>query len=208
MALSEARLANLYEQRRSPNTWKNAATANWTDERCQQLTELWATGATCREIARQMGGDLTRNAIIGKARRLKLPPRVVYHPKTNKRYIKGREPKKAKAKKSIKFGAFQPGIGLPTLPEPIPGDMKPLKGTAWQALPGSHPKPLLAIAADGGCRWPIGEDRPYHFCGEPIAKGVYCAAHRAIAFVPVNKVRPRVPVGKFKDIRILEDEAI
>lgn len=191
MALSEARLATLYEQRRSPNTWKNAATANWTDERCEKLRELWSTGASCREIAKVLGGDLTRNSVIGKARRMKLPPRVLFDPKTNKRYINGRQPK-PEAKKSIKFGVFQPGIGRPTLPEPIPGDTAPLKGSAWAPLAGSNPVPLVAI--DGGCRWPIGEDRPYRFCGEPTHRGVYCAAHRALAYSPL----PPKPIGKRK----------
>ena len=43
----------------------------WTAERIAELTRLWATGMSASEIARAM--DTTKNAIVGKARRLVLP---------------------------------------------------------------------------------------------------------------------------------------
>ena len=46
----------------------------WTTERVGQLTLLWANGSTAAQIAREMGA-VSRNAIIGKASRLKLAPR-------------------------------------------------------------------------------------------------------------------------------------
>lgn len=45
----------------------------WTDARITELTELWECNCPTGEIARIMG--LTKNAIIGKAHRLELPPR-------------------------------------------------------------------------------------------------------------------------------------
>jgi GcrA cell cycle regulator len=45
----------------------------WTPERVQQLRDLWAEGATTSEIGRRIGCG--KNAIIGKAWRLKLDAR-------------------------------------------------------------------------------------------------------------------------------------
>ena len=43
----------------------------WTPERVQMLTRLWADGSSARQIATKLGG-VTRNAVIGKAHRLSL----------------------------------------------------------------------------------------------------------------------------------------
>jgi GcrA cell cycle regulator len=43
----------------------------WTHERVETLTRLWAEGYSARQIAEKLGG-ITRNAVIGKAHRLNL----------------------------------------------------------------------------------------------------------------------------------------
>ena len=187
MSLSAEQLERLYEQRRKPGTWKNAATGGWTPERCDQLTELWAMGKSCSQIAAEMGNGLTRNAVIGKVHRLRLPARKEYHAKSNHRYRQNPPP--PKAKKPTK--GRRPGAALPLLPEGLPGDLEALRGNAWAALPSSTPKPLLVVSEANGCRWPIGEERPYLFCGEPTHRGNYCAAHRSISFRPVPPKQPR-----------------
>ena len=46
--------------------------ARWSAERIEWLKELWAANVlSCAQIAQCMG--LTRNAVIGKVHRLKLP---------------------------------------------------------------------------------------------------------------------------------------
>jgi GcrA cell cycle regulator len=45
----------------------------WTPERLAMLRTEWATGAPTAEIGRRMG--ITKNAVVGKARRLGLPAR-------------------------------------------------------------------------------------------------------------------------------------
>jgi len=47
----------------------------WTPGKVKKLTELWEQGKTGSEIAKALGGGVTRSAVIGKARRLKLSPR-------------------------------------------------------------------------------------------------------------------------------------
>ena len=44
----------------------------WTADRVEQLTRLWAEGFSARQIAEKLGGGVTRNAVIGKAHRLHL----------------------------------------------------------------------------------------------------------------------------------------
>ena len=49
---------------------------SWTDERVDLLRRLWGEGKTAAEIAKELGEGVTRNAVIGKAHRLKLSSRV------------------------------------------------------------------------------------------------------------------------------------
>ena len=49
---------------------------SWTPEKEQKLRQLWKKGHSGSEIARMLG-DTTRNAVIGKAHRLKLEARTV-----------------------------------------------------------------------------------------------------------------------------------
>ena len=44
---------------------------SWTDERIEQLRQLWGKGITASQIADELGG-VSRNAVIGKAHRLGL----------------------------------------------------------------------------------------------------------------------------------------
>lgn len=46
----------------------------WTEERIERLRELWAQGLSASEIAAALG-EITRNAVIGKAHRLGLSAR-------------------------------------------------------------------------------------------------------------------------------------
>lgn len=45
----------------------------WTERRCASLRTLWNIGYTASEIAGELG--CTRDAVIGKAHRMKLTPR-------------------------------------------------------------------------------------------------------------------------------------
>ncbi|WP_035463509.1 GcrA family cell cycle regulator, partial [Bartonella birtlesii] len=46
----------------------------WTDERVELLKKFWNEGLSASQIAAQLGG-VSRNAVIGKVHRLKLPGR-------------------------------------------------------------------------------------------------------------------------------------
>ena len=47
---------------------------SWTEQKIQMLKDMWGHGFSASEIAGRLGG-FTRNAVIGKAHRLKLSSR-------------------------------------------------------------------------------------------------------------------------------------
>ena len=49
---------------------------SWTDERVELLRKLWQDGLSASTIAREMGGAITRNAVIGKVHRMGLAGRT------------------------------------------------------------------------------------------------------------------------------------
>ena len=44
----------------------------WTKERIERLTKLWTEGLSASQIATELGEDVSRNAVLGKAHRLGL----------------------------------------------------------------------------------------------------------------------------------------
>jgi GcrA cell cycle regulator len=55
----------------------DAAVANaWTEERVERLKKLWSDGLSASQIAAELGGGVTRNAVIGKVHRLGLRGRA------------------------------------------------------------------------------------------------------------------------------------
>ena len=50
---------------------------SWTDERVERLSTLWLEGRSASQIASELGGGVSRNAVIGKVHRLGLSGRVV-----------------------------------------------------------------------------------------------------------------------------------
>lgn len=53
----------------------NGLASPWTDERIELLKKLWADGYIAHFIAIQLGGGITKNAVVGKALRLGLEKR-------------------------------------------------------------------------------------------------------------------------------------
>ena len=60
---------------------------SWTEEKTNKLKKLWAEGHTASQIARLLGENISRNAVIGKAHRLNLAgrtqSRMISSPKIN-----------------------------------------------------------------------------------------------------------------------------
>lgn len=135
----------------------------WTDERVEQLKQLWNEGLSASQIARAMGG-VTRNAVIGKVHRLGLSGRGA--------------PARVSRPKRV------------TMPRPAfkPVLVKPLPAVVEEPVTladGNHAN-VLTIR-DSMCKWPIGDPTQsgFHFCGRPTSPGAsYCQGHARLAYQP------------------------
>ena len=85
----------------------------WTEERIELLQRLWLQGQTASQIAEQLGGGVTRNAVIGKAHRLGLSGRPA---PAAKPVIKAEEPRRPVAAGPSGKACLWP-VGDPKTPE-------------------------------------------------------------------------------------------
>jgi GcrA cell cycle regulator len=141
------------------------AKGTWTDERVELLKKLWDSGKTAADIAQQLGENITRNAVIGKAHRLGLSGRS--------------SPIQRKSKKTqANTPSPKPKMGTEAHKEQVR-----LHETANK--PKANGGVGLIELKDRMCHWPIGDPKKpgFHFCGDRNVPGVpYCAEHAAIAY--------------------------
>ena len=103
---------------------------SWTDERIEQLRQMWTNGHTASQIAETLGG-VSRNAVIGKAHRLGLQSR----PSPVKAGEGEAEPAPTKA------AVEKPApIEKAVAPAPAPAEPRPAPAASAVAAP-SEPKP-------------------------------------------------------------------
>lgn len=160
--------------------------AEWSDETIERLRRLWEEGLSSSAIGRQLG--YSKNAIIGKARRIGLSGRP--------------SPIKSDSPTRPRIGRPKPIGDKPTLPSlagpvftapsapiqfraPKPPVTRPIeiRETVQAALSVALPK------FRGECSWPIGDPgtRSFRYCLEPALFACpYCPTHKSMAYV-----RPR-----------------
>lgn len=141
---------------------------SWTEDRIEQLRQLWGSGKSASEIADMLGG-VSRNAVIGKAHRLGLSGR----------------PSPIKAKPEDEPEAT-----------PAPAAAEPAKARrAREATPeGAN---ILSLT-ERMCRWPLGDPKQagFRFCGKGVYGGLpYCMEHAAMAYQAPKKKEDRKAVG-------------
>ncbi|WP_273759738.1 GcrA family cell cycle regulator [Bartonella sp. ML70XJBT.G] len=170
----------------------------WTDERVELLKKFWSEGLSASQIAAQLGG-VSRNAVIGKVHRLKLPgrgktaqgnvraqktpasspssPRIRRTPSTVSPTI---APSCSVGATALKVESVVEDIKEPDVPE------KPNV-----VVPISRHLNLLQLS-ENTCRWPVGDplSSDFHFCGADSGENSpYCAFHAKIAFQPISERR-------------------
>lgn len=131
---------------------------SWTDERVALLKKLWGEGKTAAEIATTLGG-VTRNAVIGKAHRLKLSNRM----------------SPIQANKKVKAPA---NTSKPPAAPPKRARKKDV------VIPKGKGLKLMDLAPNM-CRWPSGDpqEENFGFCGERGVPGLpYCEDHARVAY--------------------------
>ncbi|MCB1557068.1 MAG: gcrA cell cycle regulator family protein [Alphaproteobacteria bacterium] len=140
---------------------------SWTDERVALLEKLWGEGRTAAEIAKELG-DVTRNAVIGKAHRLKLSNRV--------------SPIQQNSKKAA--------VKLPVEKAKVAGMIRPAVKTP---LSSGTEGVTMAELTPRMCRWPMGDPKnpDFRFCGCTAAPGLsYCDEHAKMAYQTSGRTRP------------------
>jgi GcrA cell cycle regulator len=140
----------------------------WTEERVEQLKQLWTEGLSASQIARVLGG-VTRNAVIGKVHRLGLAGRAGP--------ARAERPRSTVSHRAVRVVA----------PEPEIVEQDPL------VMDDGSFATVLTIN-DRMCRWPIGDpsENEFHFCGRsPKSGSPYCEAHARKAYQPQTLRRDR-----------------
>ncbi len=157
----------------------------WTPEKVGILKNQWKVGASARVIAALLGSG--RNAVIGKANRLGLPP-----------HASARRPLDAAEKRALKKRAAKPGpargrqgrrrstpqgapVPPPPPPPPPPASVE-ARGICFAGLAPDH------------CLYPVTEEPPFLFCGQiRREKSAYCLLHHALCYVKTRygEARPR-----------------
>jgi GcrA cell cycle regulator len=171
----------------------------WTEERVELLKKLWAEGLSAGQIANRLG-DVTRNAVIGKAHRMRLssPARLTPQQKEARRL--------AREARSLSLSKTPPAISKAEAERQaavrraeLLKKMEAARRPVAAAQPVEEVPPHTGVALldlkESMCRFPLGHpgDEGFHFCGHQKAEGSpYCPNHTKIAFQPRQR-RPKLP---------------
>jgi GcrA cell cycle regulator len=161
----------------------------WTDEQIEQLKTLYALvpRLSASEIAAELSGGFSRNAVIGKIHRLGLP-------------LRGQRPRALRAKRVrtetlriVRANANSNAIRIiesATLEQP--------KLRCVEVEPRNV---ALVDLSAGGCRYPYG-DGPFVFCDHPTIDGSpYCQPHQALTTAQSRTVDEAVREARRRRIR-------
>lgn len=171
----------------------------WTCERVELLKKLWSEGLSASQIAAQLGG-VSRNAVIGKVHRLKLPGRGKTAPGSarTQKTPAGSSPSSPRTRRntSTVLPINTPSINLEekTLKtELLTEDVKEVDISTKSnvVVPISRQLNLLQLS-ENTCRWPVGDplSADFHFCGaDSDENSPYCAFHAKLAFQPISERR-------------------
>ena len=162
---------------------------SWTNERTELLKQLWADGVSAGQIAIRLR-DVSRNAVIGKARRLGLAGRATTsrirtaRPRSKIALLPAHSPK-AQAQQS-RFG------NLPLKKALATGTVVRLPPILPELFPGPDSPVGIGQLKDCMCAWPIGDPtkKDFRFCGRPRTLVTpYCEHHAAVAYNPSVRKR-------------------
>ena len=170
----------------------------WNEETIARLRALWADGFSTAEIGRRMG--ISKNAVVGKAHRLNLPPR----PSPIRREGVVSTPRAAPAPRRV-IGSTLPPLAAASAPAPQLASAH--LASAHLASPSPPPAPVASVPRvvssrpatttfrsirPQACCWPIGEPgtKAFRFCDSEATPGKpYCQEHASLAYVKVRDRR-------------------
>lgn len=146
--------------------------SGWDDARVETLKTLWRRGLSARQIAEKLG-CVSRNAVIGKARRLHLAHRTESFHKATRALPSSRLTVIKAVKPQSKMFGINAGRP-PKLPQPLPV----LRGPSLAI----EPRPWLTRLF-GECAYPVdGEGAETRSCCAPCAGARYCGQHHKLMY--------------------------
>ena len=134
------------------------------------IRRLWPLGDSAIAIAREIGGGVTKNAVIGMVRRLGLPQRgspiIMLSPEERERRVREKLEQQARARVRQHNTAQAPAA--PRTPRAI--------------MPADTPDMLRTPDPARGCKWICTDNKPWLYCGLPTRGGSWCPHHHGIVF--------------------------
>lgn len=159
---------------------------SWNDERVDLLSRLWMEGRSASQIAAELGGGVTRNAVIGKVHRLGLSGRA--------KVAQTQAANRLRPVKPLARADELPAPALdavaPALPTSLP-PVAPRAHTGDVVIPLSNRVTIMELR-DSMCRWPLGDpsSAEFRYCGSRAGvMGPYCEQHARLAFQPAQERR-------------------
>lgn len=155
----------------------------WDEDKVAEFRKLWDEGLSASQIAPVLG--VTRNAVCGAARRLKLPSRIspIAPKKTQQKakpVLKAKKIVPPKDRRAFNGGMVQKMNALREEPV-LPSNSRFLRSDVWNPQPGQVLLPLEKLT-ENTCRWPL-SDPVAGFCGQQTAtdkrgrQRSYCPHH-------------------------------
>ena len=141
---------------------------SWTEEKVNKLKELWGKGNTASQIASIIGG-ISRNAVIGKAHRLKLSSKIIKRPRSSSSvnsYFEQNNNVRKRSRK-VKFRSLL-----------LDKNFEPAKNLSLEEL------------TENTCKYMEGHpnESSASFCGrKTVEKFSYCPLHLIVVFQPKGK---------------------
>lgn len=148
----------------------------WTDEKVEQLRQLWSQGLTANEIAKKL--DVTKNAIVGKVHRLCLTARPSPIKSKNPELPLEENEQSVTVEAECKEQTIEVAEEVAVAPQAAAKSEK------------EHTNIKLVNLDSHTCRWPIGDPRDddFCFCGKKVRSGqTYCDEHSMMAYVKAFK---------------------
>jgi GcrA cell cycle regulator len=174
------------------------ANVTWTDERLDLLKKLWSEGLSASQIAAQLGGGVSRNAVLGKCHRLGLVREASTKAPAVGSSVRRQEPS-SPVPIPIPLEGRRPEQQAST-PRTSTASHEPAKQPEMGVLlrDASSPDPAgltIMELRESMCRWPLGDPTTpaFRYCGAGAVPGLpYCSHHAQIAYQPAaNRKRLR-----------------
>jgi GcrA cell cycle regulator len=161
----------------------------WTEERLELLKKLWGEGLSASQIAAELGGGMTRNAVLGKSHRLGLVRNTSAVISTPRPTNVSRPPSPpATAKLPRQDGPTSTPV-TKTVSQPPSEQPKAAPPPVDVTSPHGEGLTIMELR-EGTCRWPLGDPTTpqFRYCGgHAIPSLPYCSHHAQIAYQPITE---------------------